>query len=289
MEKSTHKLDELVKLDVSSHPRLSEYDRHVYPVVSRRAKGLSLGVNLNPDRKCNFNCVYCQVDRTVPLPKMKLDPAQIKEELEAFLTELKANKGLYQGHPLKDICIAGDGEPTMIKALPEVISNIIHIKNKFGLTDCKIVLLTNGTRTHRDDLMAVYPEFFNNNGEIWFKLDAWNQESLTKINRSHVSFEKILEHLKKVGKQFPIVLQSCLFNWENQPLTDTYYDDYLELIQSLLDQKVQLKLVQLYTLARKPAELEAKPWPDSTMRSFGKTLRKNLPVEIEVYFEKGKE
>lgn len=289
MKKSNQKLDEIVKLDVSSHPRLSEYDRHVYPVVSRRAKGLSLGVNLNPDRKCNFSCVYCQVDRTVPLPKMKLDPSQINDELEEFLTELKANDNLYQGHPLKDICIAGDGEPTIVKALPEVIRNIIKIKNKFGLTDCKIVLLTNGTRTNREDLIEVFPEFFKNNGEIWFKLDAWNQESLKKINRSNVPFTSILDHLIEVGKQFPIVLQSCLFNWEEQPITDSYYNSYLELIKSLLEKDVHLKLIQLYTLARKPAELEARPWSDDVMRQLGKKLRENLSVEIEVYFEKGKE
>lgn len=289
MKKNTQKLDEIVKLDVSSHPRLSEYDRHVYPVVSRRAKGLSLGVNLNLDRKCNFSCVYCQVDRTVPLPKMQLTPSQINEELELFLTELVANGGLYQGHPLKDICIAGDGEPTIVKALPEVIRNIIKIKAKFGLSDCKIVLLTNGTRTNRQDLMEVFPEFFKNNGEIWFKLDAWNQESLEKINRSNVPFKKILENLIEVGKQFPIVLQSCLFNWEKQPITSSYYSSYLESIQSLLDKEVQLSLIQLYTLARKPAELEARPWSDDVMRELGKKLRETLPVKVDVYFEKGKE
>lgn len=289
MKKKAQKLDDIVKLDVASHPRLSEYNRHVYPVVSRRAKGLSLGVNLNPDRICNFNCVYCQVDRTTPLPKMKLDPAQITEELEEFLTELKANDGLYQGHPLKDICIAGDGEPTIVKALPKIIRNIIEIKKTLELNDCKIVLLTNGTRTNRDDLMAVFPDFFKNNGEIWFKLDAWNPDSLNKINRSHVPFDRIIDHLIQVGRKFPIVLQSCLFNWENQPITDTYYNDYEHLVKRLLKEGVQLTLIQLYTLARKPAELEARPWSDDVMRQLGQRLREKVSVNVEVYFEKGKE
>jgi hypothetical protein len=34
-------------------------------VISRRSGGLSIGVNLNPDKICNFDCIYCQVDRTV--------------------------------------------------------------------------------------------------------------------------------------------------------------------------------------------------------------------------------
>ena len=48
----------------TQHERRFEANRFVYPVLSRRSKGLSLGVNLNPDKVCNFDCIYCQVDRT---------------------------------------------------------------------------------------------------------------------------------------------------------------------------------------------------------------------------------
>ena len=34
---------------------------YVYPVVSRRAGGVSIGINLNPNNACNWRCVYCQV------------------------------------------------------------------------------------------------------------------------------------------------------------------------------------------------------------------------------------
>ena len=45
------------------HPRSFEANRYVYPVLSRRAGGISIGVNLNVDKVCNFHCVYCQVSR----------------------------------------------------------------------------------------------------------------------------------------------------------------------------------------------------------------------------------
>src|SRR5947208_956480 len=48
------------------HSRSWRENRYVYPVISRRSKGLSIGVNLNPDKVCNFDCVYCCVDRTTP-------------------------------------------------------------------------------------------------------------------------------------------------------------------------------------------------------------------------------
>ena len=46
------------------HPRTFQENRFVYPVLSRRSHGLSVGINLNPDKICNFDCIYCQVDRT---------------------------------------------------------------------------------------------------------------------------------------------------------------------------------------------------------------------------------
>ena len=45
------------------HDRVWQANRYVYPVVSRRSKGISIGVNLNPDKVCNFDCIYCCVDR----------------------------------------------------------------------------------------------------------------------------------------------------------------------------------------------------------------------------------
>ena len=48
----------------TDHARLFEQNRFVYPVLSRRSGGISIGVNLNPDKVCNFDCIYCQVDRT---------------------------------------------------------------------------------------------------------------------------------------------------------------------------------------------------------------------------------
>ena len=47
----------------AAHPRTYHENKFVYPVLSRRSGGISIGVNLNPDKICNFDCIYCQVDR----------------------------------------------------------------------------------------------------------------------------------------------------------------------------------------------------------------------------------
>src|SRR6185295_20336399 len=55
------------------YPRDFLDNRFVYLTISPRARGLSIGVNLNPDRKCNFDCVYCEVDRTQPIHDETID------------------------------------------------------------------------------------------------------------------------------------------------------------------------------------------------------------------------
>src|ERR1700730_3363831 len=67
------------------HRRTFESNLYVYAVVSRRSNGVSIGVNLNPDKVCNFDCVYCQVDRkTAPLVK-SVDLARLTDELSEMV------------------------------------------------------------------------------------------------------------------------------------------------------------------------------------------------------------
>src|SRR5437899_12580715 len=67
------------------HRRTFEDNLDVYAVVSRRSKGVSIGINLNPDKVCNFDCIYCQVDRKTPPLVRAVEIPRLLEELEAML------------------------------------------------------------------------------------------------------------------------------------------------------------------------------------------------------------
>src|SRR6516165_2857802 len=56
-------------------------NRFVYVVISSRAHGLSVGVNLTPEKKCNFDCVYCEVDWATPPRVNHLDVDLMASEL----------------------------------------------------------------------------------------------------------------------------------------------------------------------------------------------------------------
>ena len=64
----------------SQHERQFAENRFVYPVLSRRSGGISVGINLNPDKVCNFDCVYCQVDRKVPSVVRRVDLERLRQE-----------------------------------------------------------------------------------------------------------------------------------------------------------------------------------------------------------------
>src|SRR5688500_14609174 len=85
----------------TQHPRRFEENRFVYPVLSRRSAGISIGVNLNPDKICNFDCIYCQVDRREQSDTRFVETAQLLEELEETL-KLAASCELYEHPKYKD-------------------------------------------------------------------------------------------------------------------------------------------------------------------------------------------
>src|SRR5262249_14470688 len=105
----------------TAHPRLFHQNTYVYPVLSRRIPGLSVGINLNPDKVCNFDCIYCQVDRRSAALTDFVAVDQLLAELEATL-DLVGSGAIYEdenfsGTPaslrrLNDIAFSGDGEPT---------------------------------------------------------------------------------------------------------------------------------------------------------------------------------
>src|SRR5688572_20795987 len=142
----------------TQHQRRFEENRFVYPVLSRRSGGLSLGVNLNPDKVCNFDCIYCQVDRTSQSETRFVELDALLAELEGTL-ELVTSGEIYQTEKfrqtpaplrrLNDIAFSGDGEPTTYRNFDEIISRCAQVKQRRGLDDVKLVLITNASMFHR--------------------------------------------------------------------------------------------------------------------------------------------
>src|ERR1700730_14336177 len=161
------------------HRRTFEDNLYVYAVVSRRSKGVSIGVNLNPDKICNFDCVYCQVDRKTPPIVRRVDLLRLRTELEDML-DLVLSGQLYEIERfretppalrrLNDIAFSGDGEPTTCPEFFEIVQTVAEIKQCRELHDVKLVLITNASMFHRGPVRDALAVLDGNHGEVWAKL-----------------------------------------------------------------------------------------------------------------------
>jgi len=179
------------------HPRTFAEHRFVYPVVSRRSGGMSVGINLNPDKVCNFDCIYCQVERVSHGEVRFVDTEPLLAELDHTLT-LVSSGAIYdvprfRSTPeslrrLNDIAFSGDGEPTTYRNFDQIIARCAEVKRRHALDDVKMVLITNASMFHRVAVRRGLEIFDRNNGEIWAKLDAGTEEYYRLVDRTKIPF-----------------------------------------------------------------------------------------------------
>ncbi len=275
------------------HPTFFEENRYAYPVVSRRSGGVSLGVNLNPDKICNFDCIYCQVDRRKPAEVQKVDEQILLTELENLLTACRTGS-LFE-HPrfcdvpqkwrnLKSIAFAGDGEPTSYKRFPEIIQAVIQLKQSAQLSDVPVVLITNATLFHREPVKEGLRLIAADRGEIWAKLDAGTEQYYQQVDRTLIPLEKVLENITEIARQTPLVIQSLFMNINGQPPASQEIDAYCNRLHDILSAGGQIKLVQIYTVARTPAEDSVTPLGREEVERIAETVRSRTGLPIDSYY-----
>src|ERR1700761_3656440 len=130
------------------HPRAFQQNRFVYAVLSRRSHGVSVGINLNPDKVCNFDCIYCQVDRRAKPQEQFVDLPQLQHEVQTTLEGLRPDGALWNTPEfaslsvdqriVRDIAFSGDGEPTTFRNFSDVLAACIQIKEALGFANAKV-------------------------------------------------------------------------------------------------------------------------------------------------------
>jgi len=244
-------------LDFQDHRRDLGDNRYIYAVVSRRARGLSIGVNLNPDKVCNFDCPYCQVDRTVPGGPSAIDLDVLDAELSRLLGWVR--DGSLWEHPpfhtvapalrrVADIAFAGDGEPTTPAAFPGAVARVRAARDRFGL-DVPVRLLTNATMLHRERVKAALPLV----DEVWGKLDAGTEAWYRRVDGTTFPFSRVLSNLAETAAARPLVIQSMFCTLGGEGPTDTEIDAWVARLATIAAGGT-IDHVQIYTVARKPSD-----------------------------------
>jgi wyosine [tRNA(Phe)-imidazoG37] synthetase (radical SAM superfamily) len=275
---------------VFSYPREFLGNRFVYAVVSSRAWGLSIGVNLNPDKQCNFDCQYCEVDRLSEPREKFLDVEVMAGELRRTL--LLADSGelkrfpCYQHAPadllqLRHVALSGDGEPTLCPNFLDAVRAVAHVRATGNLPFFKIVLITNASgldlREVQDGLKLFTPQ-----DEIWAKLDAGTQAYMDCVNHSDCSLEKIVGNILYVARQRPVVVQSLFTLINDQEPSEQEIEQYAQRLRDLKAGGAQISLVQIYSAARPMAHPGSGHLPLKRLAHIARRVREisGLPAEI---------
>jgi wyosine [tRNA(Phe)-imidazoG37] synthetase (radical SAM superfamily) len=227
-------------------------------VVSRRARGLSIGVNLNPDKVCNFDCPYCQVDRTTPGGAPRIDIAELRAELDHVLAEA-AEGTLWERAPfdtaakelrrVADVAFAGDGEPTTPPEFPAASETARAVRDARGLT-FPLRLITNATMFDRPRVRGALRCF----DELWCKLDAGTEDYFRLVDGTRFPFARVLKNLTDVARERPIVIQAMFLAWQGQGPSPEEIAAWVHRLEDIRAAGGGIDLVQVYTVARPPAD-----------------------------------
>jgi wyosine [tRNA(Phe)-imidazoG37] synthetase (radical SAM superfamily) len=270
------------RLTISEHDRDAAGLTYVYPVVSRRAGGVSIGINLNPNDACNWRCIYCQVPGLTRGGPPPIDVPVLERELRDFLDDVLHGEFMERRVPpesrrLNDIAFSGNGEPTSAREFPAAVVSVGRVMRQFDLVGkIKLVLITNGSLVHQARVRSGIQSMEPLGGEVWFKLDRATEAGIRAVNNTRTSMEKVLRNLRTAAGLCPTWLQTCMFALDGRPPPAHEVDAYVDCLASLRGKGVEVKGVMLYGVARPSHQPEAgriTAVPETWLNQFAERIR----------------
>ena len=253
---------------------------YIYPVWSRRAQGLSLGINLHPNHCCNWHCIYCQVPGLQRGPSPVIDIKQLQTELQDCLQWLDiacAQQPCTLQDVVQDIAFAGDGEPTTSPQFAEVLAWLLASLQARAHTQRPrtVRLITNGSQLHQAPIQTALRLLGQAGGEVWFKVDAGNDTEMRDVNDAHLPLSLHVQRLKACAAICPTWVQTAVMTRMTPEglHTSPTLPAYAELLAPL---KNELQGILLYGIAR-PSQQDTQgsiqTTPVETMNEYAQTLR----------------
>jgi len=265
-------------------------NRYVYTVLSQRAGGLSIGINLNPDQRCNFDCIYCEIDRDGRGGARGVHVPEMIRELEQMLALVRDGRLSdlgYEGMPaellaLKEIALSGDGEPTLCPNFREALEAILELRERHPNPAFKIVVITNSIGLNIPKVREAIAQLADAD-EVWAKLDAGTQGYMDIVNRPGISIEVALRGIRDLGRFRPIVIQSLFPSVDGCEPSDAEIDAYARNLLELKEDGVRISLVQIYSAHRPAVDAQCGHLPLRTLSRIAHTVREMTGLNAEVF------
>jgi len=281
-----------MRLSTTTHDRDSAGLLYVYPVVSRRAGGVSVGINLNPNNACNWRCVYCQVPGLVRGAAPPIDLARLEAELAQFLDSVVHGEWMKQRVPegsrvLNDVAFSGNGEPTSSRQFPEAVAVVGRVLRRFDLAGkIELVLITNGSLVHQPHVQAGLAAMRDLGGVVWFKLDSATEAGIARLNDVRIGIERVRQNLELSARLCPTWIQTLVLAIDGAPPDEAEVEAYLAFLRALVRDRVPVRGVLLYGLARPSHQAEAprlSPLPRERMEALAARIEQaGLPVRLSL-------
>jgi wyosine [tRNA(Phe)-imidazoG37] synthetase (radical SAM superfamily) len=277
-------------LTVTDHDRTIAGLTYVYPVVSRRAGGVSVGINLNTNNACNWRCIYCQVPALKRGAAPPVDLAKLRSELSGFLDGVLNGDFMQTSVPdgsrrLNDIALSGNGEPTSAAEFLAVIDLIGELRRSLQVPDkVKTVLITNGSLVHQRKNREGLRRLNSINGEVWFKLDRATVAGMRTINDTRIGMGRVKENLGIAARACTTWVQTCVLAINGEGPGESEQQAYVNFLREQLAAGVPLRGVLLYGLARASCQPEGptlSSLPLSWLEAYGERIR-GLGIDVKV-------
>lgn len=257
----------------------------VYPVLSRRAGGLSIGVNLSPGHECNWACLYCEVEGLVRGAPKPVDLVLLEKELDTVISQALGGRWgpvpADPRHAIQDVCIAGNGEPTLSPSLQGAIEVAARVQRRHGLAEsCRLVVITNGSRLTLDPSLAAMESLNRAGGEIWFKLDAGSAEGRFTLNQTRGTNQQLIAALALVSPRVPTWIQTMAVHPHSDPR------GVAARVQEALAGGAQLLGILLYGLRRpshQPGAAALRALTPDELEDAAEVLRTGTGLEVRVF------
>lgn len=272
-------------------PREFLGNRFVYALISQRAHGLSIGINFNPDKVCNFDCAYCEVNRLAPALDASVNLDVMSQELEALLEQV--HEGALREEPyfasvpadllvLKEVALSGDGEPTLSPQFNEILSEVIHVRSRGRFPFFKLVLITNTTGFDSPEVRKGL-HLLTSRDEVWAKLDAGTQEYMNVVNRANVNLEKVISNILMVGRERSIVIQSLFPLLKDKEPPPEEIEAYVQRLLQLKNSGARISLVQVYSAHRPSHRPDCGHLPLKSLSRIAHRVREVTGLQAEVF------
>lgn len=234
--------------------------KHLFGPVPSRRLGVSLGIDLTPQKACTLNCVYCECGKTDILTmdrKEYVPTAEVIDELRHYLST----------DPVLDaVTFSGSGEPTLHVGVGEIIA---FLKREFPRY--RVVMLTNSTLLYLPEVReALMPADL-----VVPSLDAVSEEVFRRINRPkhECTSAGLIEGLTTFCDEFQgeIWLEVFIVPGVNDTMEE------LDLFRQVFE-RLRVDRIQLNSLDR-PGAVD---WLESMPRETLMAIAHNLGDKVEV-------